>query len=184
MVAASVNVPRAVAGRLSVAVGAVLSTIRAETVEAVRARMGEDAAGRVAEVRGGLGVFLPETETVFAQILVAMAEGRPSFTAETAVQSLKGGRLEILFTITFAPEPATMDCVLVSLFDITERKRSQEALDRAQAELAHVNRISTLGELTASIAHEVSQPIAATVVNAEAASMAELAVTRPQRQLR
>ncbi|HEX3440096.1 MAG TPA: ATP-binding protein [Pseudolabrys sp.] len=115
-------------------------------------------------------VFLPETEAVFAQILIALAEGRTSFAAETAVQSLKGSQVEILFTITFPPEPATMDSVLVSVVDITERKRSQEALDRAQAELAHVNRISTLGELTASIAHEVTQPIAATVVNAEAAS--------------
>jgi two-component system sensor kinase FixL len=53
--------------------------------------------------------------------------------------------------------------------DITERKRSQEALDRAQADLAHVNRVTTLGELTASIAHEVNQPIAGAVTNADAA---------------
>jgi len=58
---------------------------------------------------------------------------------------------------------------LVSIFDITERKRSQEALDRAQADLAHVNRVSTLGELAASIAHEVNQPIAGVVTNADAA---------------
>jgi PAS domain S-box-containing protein len=115
-------------------------------------------------------VFLPETEAVFAQVLVALAEGRTSFAAETALQSLKGDRLEILFTITFTPEASALDSVLVSVVDITERKRSQEALDRAQAELAHVNRVSTLGVLTASIAHEVSQPISATVVNAEAAS--------------
>jgi PAS domain S-box-containing protein len=115
-------------------------------------------------------VFLPETEGAFAQTLIAMAEGRTSFAAETALLSLKGERLEVMFTITFATEPAAMDSVLVSIVDITKRKRSQEALERAQAELAHVNRISTLGVLTASIAHEVSQPIAATVVNAEAAS--------------
>jgi len=115
-------------------------------------------------------VFLPETESAFAQTLIALAEGRNAFAAETALQSLKGERLEVLFTITFPTDPAGMDTVLVSVVDITERKRSQEALERAQAELAHVNRISTLGVLTASIAHEVSQPIAATVVNAEAAS--------------
>jgi signal transduction histidine kinase len=40
---------------------------------------------------------------------------------------------------------------------------------RAQAELAHVNRVATMGQLTASIAHEVNQPIAATVSNAQAA---------------
>ncbi|MBR1230892.1 PAS domain S-box protein [Bradyrhizobium sp. AUGA SZCCT0182] len=52
---------------------------------------------------------------------------------------------------------------------ITERKRAEEALRSAQAELAHANRVSTLGQLTASVAHEVSQPIAATVLNAQAA---------------
>jgi len=41
-------------------------------------------------------------------------------------------------------------------------------LRKAQAELAHVTRVTTLGELTASIAHEVNQPLAAVVANAEA----------------
>ena len=52
---------------------------------------------------------------------------------------------------------------------ITERKRAEEALRAAQAELAHANRVTTMGQLTASIAHEVNQPIAATVTNAQAA---------------
>jgi PAS domain S-box-containing protein len=52
---------------------------------------------------------------------------------------------------------------------ITERKRAEEALRSAHAELAHANRVATMGQLTASIAHEVSQPIAATVLNAQAA---------------
>jgi PAS domain S-box-containing protein len=52
---------------------------------------------------------------------------------------------------------------------ITERRRAEEALRAMQAELAHVNRVTTMGELSASIAHEVNQPIAATVTNAQAA---------------
>ncbi len=40
---------------------------------------------------------------------------------------------------------------------------------KSQSELAHVNRVTTMGQLTASIAHEVSQPIAAAVTNAQAA---------------
>ena len=44
---------------------------------------------------------------------------------------------------------------------ITEQKRAEEALRQAQADLAHVNRVTTMGELTASLAHEVNQPIAA-----------------------
>jgi PAS domain S-box-containing protein len=54
------------------------------------------------------------------------------------------------------------------VMDTTERKRSEEALREAQAELARVARATTMGELTASIAHEVNQPLAAVVTNAGA----------------
>jgi hypothetical protein len=46
--------------------------------------------------------------------------------------------------------------------------QERERLRRAQAELAHINRVSTMGELTASLAHEIKQPIGAAVTNAEA----------------
>jgi C4-dicarboxylate-specific signal transduction histidine kinase len=49
-----------------------------------------------------------------------------------------------------------------------ERKRAEEALQKAQAELAHVTRVTTLGELTTSIAHEINQPLGAMVNNAGA----------------
>jgi PAS domain S-box-containing protein len=55
------------------------------------------------------------------------------------------------------------------VLDLTERKRAEEALREAQIKLAHVNRLRTMGQLTASIAHEINQPIAATVINAQAA---------------
>jgi PAS domain S-box-containing protein len=54
------------------------------------------------------------------------------------------------------------------VLDLTDRKRVEGALRDAQTNLAHVVRITTLGELTASIAHEVNQPLAAVVSNAEA----------------
>jgi len=54
------------------------------------------------------------------------------------------------------------------VLDLTERKHVEGALRDAQANLAHVMRITTLGELTASIAHEVNQPLAGVVANAEA----------------
>jgi len=53
---------------------------------------------------------------------------------------------------------------------ITEQKRAAEALREMQKDLAHANRLATMGELTASIAHEVSQPIAAASMNAGAAA--------------
>ena len=55
-----------------------------------------------------------------------------------------------------------------ALLDITERKQAEETLREARAELAHVTRVATLGEMTASIAHEINQPLAAVVNNASA----------------
>src|SRR6202043_2510467 len=59
--------------------------------------------------------------------------------------------------------------------DLTERKRveaeareNEQRYREAQLELAHANRVATMGQLTASIAHEVNQPLAAVVANAEA----------------
>ena len=52
--------------------------------------------------------------------------------------------------------------------EIIERKQAEEALHKAQADLAHVTRVMTMGELTASIAHEVNQPLAAVVTNGNA----------------
>src|SRR5580700_287125 len=50
---------------------------------------------------------------------------------------------------------------------INERKRAEEALRPAQADLAHMSRVTTMGELTASLAHEIRQPISAAVTNAK-----------------
>jgi C4-dicarboxylate-specific signal transduction histidine kinase len=53
-----------------------------------------------------------------------------------------------------------------STTNITERKRSEEALRQAEADLAYMNRVTTMSELAASLAHEIKQPIAAAVTDA------------------
>jgi C4-dicarboxylate-specific signal transduction histidine kinase len=55
-----------------------------------------------------------------------------------------------------------------TVMDVTERRHAEEALKNAQAELARVTRLTTMGELVASISHEIKQPLAAIVTNAEA----------------
>ena len=52
--------------------------------------------------------------------------------------------------------------------DLEDRKRAEEALRQAQADLAHASRVTTMGELTASLAHEINQPISAAVTSANA----------------
>ena len=59
--------------------------------------------------------------------------------------------------------------LLIVCEDITDGKRAAEALREAQMALAHANRVSTMGQLAASVAHEVSQPIATALTNASAA---------------
>ncbi|MFG1463170.1 ATP-binding protein [Xanthobacter sp. DSM 24535] len=65
-------------------------------------------------------------------------------------------------------EPGRPMAIMVTNSDISERKRTENALHQTQGELAHVTRITTMGELTASIAHEINQPLAAVVTNGEA----------------
>jgi PAS domain S-box-containing protein len=54
------------------------------------------------------------------------------------------------------------------IVDISDRKRAEAALQQAEADLARLNRVMLLGEMTASIAHEINQPIAAVITNASA----------------
>ncbi|MBV9878393.1 MAG: AAA family ATPase [Verrucomicrobia bacterium] len=80
--------------------------------------------------------------------------------------------VSLVFVPASGSNSAFFSAVIV---DRTEGKRSEEALQRretdlreAQAELAHVSRVATMGELTASIAHEVNQPLSAALNNASA----------------
>ena len=69
-------------------------------------------------------------------------------------------------------EPVNLDLnnreFVGTIMDISERKLAEEAVRKAQTELAHVSRVTTMGELAASIAHEVNQPLVGVVTNASA----------------
>ncbi len=78
-----------------------------------------------------------------------------------------GSRVPVLIGVATFDESENQGVAFV--LDLTERKRAEEALRAAQAELAHVNRVATMGQMTASIAHEVKQPIAGAVSSAQAA---------------
>jgi PAS domain S-box-containing protein len=81
---------------------------------------------------------------------------------------LPGGTVKYVHTVGHPVLNASGDLMefVGSATDITKRKQAEEALRQAQADLAHIDLVTTMGELTASLAHEVNQPIAAAVTNA------------------
>ena len=112
---------------------------------------------------------LVESDRTFAGALAAFVQGESFHEGQTELIRIDRHRIPVLFAITFPSCDDGDSNVLVFVVDITERKQAQDALLAAQAELAHAARVATLGELTASIAHEVNQPLMAVVTNGEAA---------------
>lgn len=104
----------------------------------------------------------------FADALVAFARGEPFHEGETDMIRADGTLVPVLFTITYPAADDPEGCVLVFVVDNTDRKQAHDALLQAQAEIAHAARVATLGELTASIAHEVNQPLMAVATSSDA----------------
>jgi len=77
-----------------------------------------------------------------------------------------GSRVPVLVGATSLNETGSQGVSFV--LDLTERKQAEQALRQAQAQLTHLARVMTTGELTASIAHEINQPLAALATNASA----------------
>lgn len=126
--------------------------------------------GDKAEVMdAGLDHFWPEPATdVYAGSVIASLQRKPGFSAETRLRRIDGTEFEALFTVSFPAEGIVSSQFLVGVIDISDRVSAQQALRRVEAEFAHAARLSTLGELAASIAHEVNQPLAAIATNASA----------------
>nr|WP_295835554.1 ATP-binding protein [uncultured Azospirillum sp.] len=125
------------------------------------------AAGR-SEVLGPLGRFLPAEDPALPQILLALWDGRDRFEGRAQLIAADGRTLTVLLGISFPDDGVGFDRVVAGVVDITQRERTQEALLAAQAELARAARAATLGALSASIAHELNQPLGAIVLNAQA----------------
>ena len=108
----------------------------------------------------------PEDAALVKQTIESAAEDGKDFDHEYRLV-MPDGFIKYVRVVAHAlgNESGTIEFV-GAVMDVTERKRAEEALRQAQAELAHVNRVTTMGELTASLAHEVNQPIAAAVTDA------------------
>ena len=102
------------------------------------------------------------------QSMLARFRGAAGYNAEMKIRTFDGRILDVLYFADF-PEAFQDNALGLSCFiNISDRVKAQAALAQLQAEFAHAARVSMLGELTASIAHEVNQPLGAILTNGEA----------------
>ncbi|MDR6288388.1 signal transduction histidine kinase [Inquilinus ginsengisoli] len=106
----------------------------------------------------------PETTR---RVMVAQFDGRRSHAEVMKLCTLDGRLLDVQLAVTFPTPPEQLDVTVISLDDLTDRLRTEAQLRQLQADFTRAARISTLGELATSIAHEVNQPLAAIFTNAE-----------------
>ncbi len=112
----------------------------------------------------------PEDRDRFSELVEKASREKADITADYRIV-LSDGTLKHLHVIghPVLDENGEVLEYVGTVMDMTERKRAEEALQKAQAELAHVTRAMTMGELASSIAHEVNQPLAAIVTHGNAA---------------
>jgi PAS domain S-box-containing protein len=115
--------------------------------------------------------FTPESLEIFAENLVAFAEGRRSFTSETVFQTLRGDRLNAIITISYPPPAENIAHALVSVTDITDRKRSEIERERlyeqeraARAEAERMRAVAEAAnrskdEFLTMVSHELRSPL-------------------------
>lgn len=127
-----------------------------------------DGSGKDALLRDLEPFWARGCEHVFTDGILAGMAGRPNYSTETRLRALDGREFDALFTASFPPDTMGKGTLVIGVIDISERKRAELELQKAQADYAHAARVSMLGELTASIAHEINQPLAAIATNGEA----------------
>jgi PAS domain S-box-containing protein len=110
----------------------------------------------------------PDDRPQFDQDTVRLQNNRTDFESEYRL-ALADGTIKHVHSVGRSVAGAFPDLDFIgSIMDVTERRRAEEAIFAAQAKLAEVSRLTTMGELAASIAHEINQPLATVVTNAQA----------------
>jgi PAS domain S-box-containing protein len=121
-----------------------------------------------AELSGPVDRFFKVSPETLKWSLAARYSGAERFSSETRLSTLDGRILDLLYTSAFSPGLSEFGFGLVGMIDIGDRLNAEQRLRQIQAEFAHAARVATLGELAASIAHEVNQPLTAISVNGQA----------------
>jgi PAS domain S-box-containing protein len=131
---------------------------------------------RAIELVGGAGVqdlirpvgyLFDASPDSLRRVMIGRFTGKKNHSELMKLRTLDGRVLDVRFSVTY-PEPRLeLDTTIFSLEDVSDRLRMETQLRQLQADFSHAARVSMLGELASSIAHEVNQPLAAIVTNAE-----------------
>ncbi len=110
-----------------------------------------------------------DRETTQSRISQLVEDGGGEYHVQRRYLRKDGSILWANASVSLIPGAGNMAPMLLRIVeDVTERKKAQDALAEAQAKLARVTKATAMGELAASIAHEVNQPLAAIVANSQA----------------
>jgi PAS domain S-box-containing protein len=112
---------------------------------------------------GPSAFFWQKRPDTFRRAMESRFRGLPTFQEETKLVTLDGREIDVLFTAAWLESIGERGIGLGGAIDITDRIRAQERLQQVQADFAHAARLSVLGEIAASIAHEVNQPLTGVV---------------------
>jgi signal transduction histidine kinase len=121
------------------------------------------------QVLGPLKPLLPADGSGFFKVIQALFEGKSSFEGRGTILDLDGKIRTILIGLTFPDKASGFRRVVVNIVDITQRELTEELLIAARTEMARASRVAAVGALSASIAHELNQPLAAMLINAQTA---------------
>lgn len=116
---------------------------------------------------GPVGFLFAASKQTARRVMIAHFNGERSYAEQTKFKTIDGRIRDVQLSVTYPIGSKKLDSTLICIEDITDRLRTEGQLRELQAEFAHAARISTLGELTSSLAHEVNQPLAAILTNAE-----------------
>jgi signal transduction histidine kinase len=110
----------------------------------------------------------PDDVTAFRQVVERASRGGQDFAHEYRLR-MPDERVKHIHVVARAFQDEAGDVDFVgAVMDVTAIRLAERELHKTRSDLAHVMRVTSLGELTASIAHEVSQPLGGVVINAEA----------------
>lgn len=124
-------------------------------------------AERVEQLLGPVDFVFAASPDSAKRVITAHFEERRNWVEVMKLRTLGGRLRDVELSVTYPTPPDRLDVTILGFVDITERLRTEAQLRQLEADYSRAARISMLGELATSIAHEINQPLSAIVTNAE-----------------